>query len=259
MYFNLVFVTALAGSASAASMPKRSYGQSSGGNAGGYSGGSNGGYGSESSSVSPVMGYPETASPARSSGYGVYPVPPSVPHNSGYPPVPYPTGSYPSPSSHPIPSGPIPPHKGPTGSGSAHPPGPTGTGSLSPPGPTGTGSLLPPGQNAPGPYPSKAITTTIYGGEAGITTTRTEIGTTKVLETITDFIPCSTPIGTAKGSTYYSTYLTVEYHTSTHVVTATKVICPATPIPEGPTGGSSSSGYGSSGSGSSGFPRPPIS
>lgn len=77
MLYNLVFVAAIAGSACATYMPKRSYGK--------YSGG----YGSEVLSISPIMSHPGTASPA--------------PSGSGISPIPYPTGGHPYPS--PYPSG----------------------------------------------------------------------------------------------------------------------------------------------------------
>lgn len=253
MLFNLIFAAAIAGSASAASMPKRSYGQLSRGNAGGGNNGSHGGgYGSESSSVSPVVAYSETASPGPSSMKGVYPI-----YSTGrYPsPSPYPLGgsSYPPSSGtginshppYPIPSGSVAPPKGPTDSGSAPVRGPTGSGSLSPPGPTGTGSLPPPRQTT--------TTTTVYGG-AATTTTKTLIGMTTVVDIVTKFSPCSTPVATAKGSTYYSTYLTIEYQTSTRTITTTQevVVCPATPVPEVPARESSSGSLGSGSPGSSG-------
>ena len=48
-------------------------------------------------------------------------------------------------------------------------------------------------------------------------------------------MPCSSAVGTASGSTYYSTYLTVSYHTATVTATTTEVevICPATSVPAG--------------------------
>ena len=126
---------------------------------------------------------------------------------------------------------------------------PTNTGVL----PTGRPTGLPP--NGPGtttPRPQSTATKTIYTGTDSTTVTTTVIGTTTAIETITRFVPCSTPVGTAAGSTYYSTYLTVDYETTTRILETTEisVLCPATAIPPQATGGSSSYSSGSSSSSS---------
>ncbi|KAL9609859.1 MAG: hypothetical protein Q9167_005403 [Letrouitia subvulpina] len=129
---------------------------------------------------------------------GHHPYPGTALHTGG---VPYPTGG-----SHPHGTGVYPP-------GNGHP---TGTGGGSPP------TSLP---------PAPPVTTTIYG-PGSTTSTSTIIGTTTVVSTITKFVPCSSPVATAAGTTYYSTSLTksLSLTTITSTTTGYVVVCP-TPTP----------------------------
>lgn len=253
MRYSLAFVAAAVGSASAAYVPA------------GY-GGYNGGYGGEYTSIPIGTGYPVPSSSSEvyagpSSSPASYPsgdetpssyptgTVPSYPHfspsgyspHSPYSPSGYPTQSYPTgtgnyphhPSgtvtySYPHGTGSY-PH--PTGTDSYHPYRPHGTGSVPP---YGSGSVPPHGTGTHPPYgpittQSSPITTKTHSTGTGTSTyTLTHTGTITSIKTITDYVPCSSPVGTASGSTYYSTYLTVSYHTS--IVTATtteiEVVCP---------------------------------
>ena len=143
------------------------------------------------------------------------------------------TGYIHSSSIHSVPSGTstTPSGTGPKGSSSVS----VGTGSVtkSVPASTGHGEQ---GKTTPGGH---GHTYTITGNVPS-TTTVTHYGTTTHVETITTFVPCSTPIATSESSTYYSSYLTVSYSTRTFTSTITdvEVICPAaTPSHNQATGG----------------------
>ncbi|CAL8584504.1 hypothetical protein XPA_010096 [Xanthoria parietina] len=130
--------------------------------------------------------------------------------------IPHPTGGISHPTGEPQPHNPIPP---------------PGTG-IQPPQttkyPTGTGGPLPP-TTVSVPL---TITKTIYGpGTATIT--QTFVGTTSIVSTVTQFVPCSTPVATAGSSTYFSTSLTtlLSLTTITAETTSYVVFCP-TPTPE---------------------------
>lgn len=100
-----------------------------------------------------------------------------------------------------------------------HPTAPlkTGTSSKYTPSPTpplATGAPVPP--NGSHPYPP--------GGETTITETITK----------TTFVPCSTPVNTYRGTTYYSTWLTTSlYTTTTHYTTSVPAAASTTPAPGG--------------------------
>lgn len=237
MRYSLAFVAAAVGSASATYVPTY--------RPAGYGAGNNGGENSISHPIIPTG----TAYPAPSSSSGVSPGPSSSPASypyGGETPSYHPSGtapsySYPSASSYSPhqPSGSVsysyPYVTGtdshPTGTGTHYPHIPSGSGSVPPHGsgsvpPYGSGSVPPTG---PITSPSYPITTVTHSTGTGTSTyTITHTGTTTAVETITTFVPHSSPVGTASGSTYYSTYLTVSYHTSTVTATTTEieVVCP---------------------------------
>ncbi|KAL1989024.1 hypothetical protein VTN96DRAFT_5787 [Rasamsonia emersonii] len=94
-----------------------------------------------------------------------------------------------------------------TGASSKHTP------SQTPPSPPlATGTLVPPNGSNPSPP----------GGE-----------TTTIIETITktSFVPCSTPVTTHRGTTYYSTWLTTSLYTTTTHYTTSVPAASATPTP----------------------------
>jgi hypothetical protein len=166
-----------------------------------------------------VIQHPSSVLP---SGHGPYT------HPAGTGAVPHPSGSGSGHSTSTEPSGTgVVPHPGGTGVE------PSGTG------PRGTGSV--PVVTPPVSEPPTTITIT---RDVPSTTTITHVYTSTVVQTITTFVPCSTPIATQGSSTFYSRYLTISYSTITVTYTSTsyEVVHPrTTPSDSKPTGGS---GYG---------------
>lgn len=180
------------------------------------------------SSGTGVIQHPSSVLP---SGHGSYT------HPAGTGVVPHPSGTGSGHSTYTEPSGTgVVPHPSGTGVG----PHPSGTGvEPSGTGPRGTGSH--PEVTPPVSVPPKTITIT---RDVPSTTTITHVYTSTVVQTITTFVPCSTPIATQDSSTLYSSYLTVSYSTITVTYTSTsyEVVIPrTTPSGSKPTGGS---GYG---------------
>ncbi|CAF9913159.1 MAG: hypothetical protein HETSPECPRED_001345 [Heterodermia speciosa] len=260
MRYSLAYVAAAVGSASAAYLP------------GGYgNGGYGGGYGGSTGSIPTPSSYPSGTAPSypssSPSGYSSHSASYSASGHSSYSPSGYPSQSYPtsiyshptgisyyptgtaSYSHHPHESGSvvIPPDSSatyyptdyPTGYPTGHPSGyPTGshshgtTGYSHHPHPTGSGSI-PPYIPTTTQYVPTTIIVTHSTGTGTSTYTVTHTGTTTATKVITDYVPCSSAVGTASGTTYYSTYLTVSSHTATVTATTTEieVICPTTSVP----------------------------
>ncbi|KAE8356084.1 hypothetical protein BDV28DRAFT_145583 [Aspergillus coremiiformis] len=81
----------------------------------------------------------------------------------------------------------------------------------------------------PGIFPRGFNTTTVPGGKPGSTITTTITDTI----TKTTFKPCSTPVHTEGGTTYYSSWVTASTYETTTCYTTTQVL--ASPPTEAPT------------------------
>ena len=160
--------------------------------------------------------------------------------SSGHlPSKPYPTGTGNSPHqpsesvTYPYPSG-TDINSHPPGTGTQYPHVPSGSGSVPPDDsgsvpPHGSGSVPPTGPITKPSFPISTVTHSTGTGTSTYTITHT--GTTTVKQIITAFVPSSSPVGTASGSTYYSTSLAVSYRTSIITATTTQieVVCPTNP------------------------------
>lgn len=138
----------------------------------------------------------------------------------------------------------------PTGSSAPPYPVPSGSsytyphGSVTPSG-SGTGSVTYSATTETATYPHET-TYTVSTGTGSTTYTSTHYGTTTEVNTVTKFVPCSTPIATSAGSTYYSSYLTASSYTTTNTITTTAyaVVCPTAAPAHETTPGSESYTHG---------------
>ena len=116
-----------------------------------------------------------------------------------------------------------------TGAGHPHPPFPTGTGHGHPPFPTGTGH----GTGYGTGHGKPPLSTGHHGPH------KPPVSVTTITETIsrTIFVPCSTPVVSEKGHTYYSTWLTTSIWTTTTCYSVSQPLLPSPTSSPGCPGG----------------------